>query len=311
MIRVVALGALCLAAMPAQAAPLVTSDSDCPSAADVTARLAGLWSGDNPGSIAAHIHVEVGQMTVELVSESESAASRTLPTEPDCESRAQAAALVIASWLDTMTADPLGLAVPVEMPPTVPTNPQVRAPVGETQLPAQAPAIVRFSFNMGVFASVDALGAGATLSGEAAWLRLAGRFGLAAGLVLPLPREMSVGPGTARWWRPVLALALRAPLTQGTWILDGGVGPAFGLLVVAGSGFDQNDTNLAASWGATAGVRLAHRSASKWAYWAELHTLIWPAAQNIRNDVAGSAPHLAALPRIEAQLGLGFSFAAF
>jgi hypothetical protein len=304
----VALGALCLAAIPARGAPRVTSDSDCPSAGEVTARLAGLWSEDNPTSVAAHIRVEVGQMTVELVSESEPAASRILPADPDCESRAQAAALVIAAWLDTMTADPLGLAVPVAMPPAVPTSPQVRAPVSEKPLPEQA----RLSLGVGAFASGDARGAGAVLSGEAEWLRLAGRFGLLAGVWLPLAREVSVGQGTARWWRPVLALALRAPLAQGTWILDGGVGPALGLLVVAGNGFDQNHTDVAMSWGASAGLRLAHRSRSRWAYWAELRTLLWPAAQNIRNDVAGSsAPHLAALPRIEAQLGLGFSFAVF
>ena len=307
MMRVVALGALCLAAMPASAAPLVTSDSDCPSAAEVRARLAGLWSGDSSVSATADIRVQGGQMAVELASESEPATSRILPAEPDCESRAQAAALVIAAWLDTVTADPLGLAVPIAVPAAVPTSPQVRAPVTEKPLPAQA----RLSLGLGALASVDARGAGAILSGETAWLRLAGRFGLLVGLSLPLPREMSVGRGSARWWRPVLALALRAPLTQGTWILDGGIGPALGLLVVAGNGFDQNHTDLAVSWGAVAGVRLAHRSRGKWAYWAELRGLLWPAAQNIRDDVPGSAPHLAALPRIEAQLGLGSSFAVF
>jgi hypothetical protein len=246
-------------------------------------------------------------MAVELASESEPAASRTLPTEPDCESRAQAAALVIAAWLDTMTADPLGLAVPIALPPAGLTSPQARAPVAEKPLLAQA----RLSLGVGALASVDARGAGAVLSGEAAWLRLVGRFGVLVGLWLPLPRDMSVGQGSASWWRPVLALALRAPLTQGTWILDGGVGPALGLLVVTGNGFDQNHTDVAVSWGVTAGVRLAHRSTSKWAYWAELRGLLWPAAQNIRDQVAGAAPHLAALPRIEAQLGLGFSFAVF
>ena len=297
--------ALCLAAMPALAAPLVTSDSDCPSAGEVAARLEGLWSGASPASVAAHVRVGAGQMTVELVSESEPAVSRSLPTEPDCESRAQAAALVIAAWLDTVTADPLGLAVPVAIP-AVPTSPQVPAPVAET-----SPAPPRLLLDLGAFASGDARGAGAGVAGEAEWLRLAGRFGLLAGLSVPLPRELGVGQGTARWWRPVLALALRVPLTQGSWILDGGVGPAFGLLVVAGSGFDQNHTDVAASWGATAGLRLAHRRRSKWAYWAELRGLLWPAAQNIRNDVSGSAPRLAALPRIEAQLGLGFSLAVF
>jgi hypothetical protein len=304
--RVVALGALCLAATPAWAAPLVTSDSDCPSAADVTNRLAGLWSGDNPVSATAHVRVEAGRMAVDLASENEPATSRLLPAEPDCESRAQAAALVIAAWLDSMPADPLGRVESIAVLSVDPAS--LRAPIAEKPLPAQP----RFSLGGAALASVDARGAGAVLSGETAWRRLVGRFGLTAGFSVPLPREMGVGQGTARWWRPVLALAVRASLNQGAWILDAGIGPAFGLLVVAGSGFHPNNTDVAVSWGATAGVRLAHRSRSKWAYWADLRTLLWPAAQNIRSDVEGSnTPKLAALPRIEAQLGLGFSFGFF
>jgi hypothetical protein len=202
-----------------------------------------------------------------------------------------------------MPADPLGRVEPVALLSVEPAS--LRAPIAETPLPAQP----RFSLGVGALAALDAQGAGAVLSGEAAWTRLAGRFGLAAGLSAPLPRKMDVGSGSARWWRPVLALEMRVPLTQGAWILEGGLGPAFGLLVVAGSGFRPDNTDVAVSWGATAGVRLAHRSRGKWAYWAELRTLLWPAAQNIRSDVEGSkTPILAALPRIEGQLGLGFSF---
>jgi hypothetical protein len=304
--RVVALSALCLAATPAWAAPLVTSDSDCPSAAEVTSRLAVLWSGDNPVSATAHVRVEAGRMAVDLASENEPATSRLLPAEPDCESRAQAAALVIAAWLDSVPADPLGRVESVAVLSVDPAS--LRAPIVGKPLPAQP----RFSLGVAALASVDARGAGAVLSGETAWARLAGRFGLTAGLSAPLPRELSVGEGTARWWRPVIALAVRAPLTQTAWILDAGLGPAFGLLVVTGSGFHPNNTDVAVSWGATAGIRLAHRSRSKWAYWADLRTLLWPAAQNIRSDVEGSnTPKLAALPRIEAQLGLGFSFGFF
>jgi hypothetical protein len=293
-------------AAPALAAPLATSDSDCPSAADVTARLAGLWSGDNPASAAAHIRVELGQMTVDLVSEGEPAVSRILPAEPDCESRAQAAALVIAAWLDSRPSGPLGEVEPATSPPLERAG--LRAPEAIEQ-PA-SPAPPRVFLGIGGLASVDARGAGAVLSAEAAWLRLSGRVGLGAGLSLPLPREMAVGQGKARWWRPVLALALRVPLTEGTWAFDAGVGPAFGLLVVAGSGFPQNHTDAVGSWGATAVLRLARRSRGR-AYWADLRGLLWPAAQNIRNDVPGAAPYLEAVPRIEAQLGLGFSFAVF
>jgi hypothetical protein len=299
----VVLGTLCVAARPAAATPVVTSDSDCPSAAEVVARLAGMLSGDNPVvSGAAQVRVQGGQIVVELAGESEPAASRILPAEPDCGSRAQAAALVIAAWLDSLPADPLAAAESVGALAIDPGS--LRAPVTAHASPVQPHLLL----GVGASASLDAQSAGAALSGEAAWLRLAGRFGLAAALAAPLPRQMSVGQGKGRWWRPTLALVLRAPLTQGAWMLDGGVGPVFGLLLVTGSGFDQNHTDLAVSWGATAGLRLVHRHGSKWAYWAELYTLLWPAAQNIRNDVRGSDPKLAALPRIEVHLGVGFSF---
>jgi hypothetical protein len=329
----VALSTLCVASMPATAAPLVSSDSDCPSAADVVTRLTGLWSADNPALVAARIHVGVGQMTVTLVSESEPASTRILPAEPDCQSRAQAAALVIAAWLDSVPAALLVLPEPVlpsgsfgaDSPPRQPPRASpalvavpaaapvpVSAPAAQLQTSvteAAPPAQSRFSLGLGGFASLDPRGASAALSGEAAWARVAGRFGLAATVAAPLPRSTSLGGGTAFWWRPVVGLALRAPLTQGAWLLDTGVGPVFGLLVVSGSGFRPNHTEAAASWGAAAGFRLAHRRSRAGAYWAELRTLLWPAAQSIR--VIGSGASSAALPRIEGQLGLGFSFAVF
>jgi hypothetical protein len=302
---VVGLGALCVAATPAWAAPVITSDSDCPSVPEVVARLTGLLSGNSPGtSGAAHIRVQAGQMVVELAGEGEPAASRILPAEADCHSRAQAAALVIAAWLDNMPADSQAQAESVPALAIEPASLHAQSPVTE----AAPPAPSRFSLGAAVFASIDTQGPGAVLSAEAAWKRLAGRLGLATALSLPLPRDTNVGQGKARWWRPVLALALRAPLTKGTWILDAGAGPVFGLLLVAGNGFQQNRTALAVSWGATAGFRLAHRNRSKWVYWTELRTFLWPSAQNIRNDVQGSAAKLAALPRIEVHLGLGCSF---
>jgi hypothetical protein len=301
---VTALSALCLAA-PALAAPLVTSDSECPSADHVTARLAGLWSGDNPASATASIRVGLGRLTIDLISEGEPAVSRSLPAEPDCEARAQAAALVIAAWLDSRPG-PLGEVESVPVPPLELAS--LRVPKPKVQPPLPVPP--RLFLGIGALAFVDTRGAGAVLSPEAAWLRLVGRVGLWAGLWLPSPRKMTVDPGTARWWRPVLALGLRVPFTEGTWIAEGGIGPAFGLLVVSGSGFTQDHTDWAPSFGATVGFRLARLSRGR-AYWAELRGLLWPAVQNIRSDVSGSVSHYEAVPRIEGQLGLGFSFSVF
>jgi len=298
-------GALWMTALPALAAPEISSDSDCPSAVEVVARLTGLLSGNSPvASGAAHIRVQGGQMIVELAGEGEPAASRILPAEADCHLRAQAAALVIAAWLDNMPADPLDQAESVPALAIDPSSLHLGSTVTETAQPAPS----RFLPGAAAFASIDDQGPGGVLSVEAAWRNLVGQFGLATDLSFPLPRDMNVGQGKARWWRPVLALDLRAPLTQGDWILDAGAGPVLGLLLVAGNGFQQNRTDLAVSWGATAGFRLAHRNRSNWLYWAELRTLLWPVAQHIRNEVQGAAARLADLPRIEVHLGLGCSF---
>jgi hypothetical protein len=293
-----ALAALCAMVRPAPAAPLVSSDSECPSAPEVTALLAGLLAGNDRVAGAAHIRIQGGQMAVELNSESEPAASRILPAEPDCGLRAQAAALVIAAWLDSAPSEPLAVES-AAVPP---------AQTGNSIEATTTPNPPRLWLGMGALGSLDTQGAGGALSGEAAWARLVGRIGLLASITVPLSREMSVGQGTAGWWRPVLALAARVPLFSGGWIFEGSFGPAFGLLRVSGRGFDQNHTDLATSWGATAGIRLARRHGGRWAYWAELRGMAWPVPQSIRNDVQGQEPRLTSLPRIEMQVGLGFSF---
>jgi hypothetical protein len=293
-----ALAALCAMAKPAPAAPLVSSDSECPSAPEVAALLAGLSTGNDRVGGAAHIRIQGGQMIVELNSEIEPAASRILPAEPDCGLRAQAAALVISAWLDSAPGEPLA----VESTAVLPAQP--RNSIERTTTPRPP----RLWLGLGALGSLDMQGAGGVLSGEVAWARLVGRMGMLATITAPLPRETSVGQGTAGWWRPVLALAARVPLFAGSWIFEGTVGPAFGLLMVSGRGFDQNHTNLAPSWGATAGVRLARRHGGRWAYWAELRGMVWPVTQSIRNDVQGQEARLTALPRIEMQAGLGFSF---
>jgi hypothetical protein len=285
---------------PALAAPLVTSDSDCPSAPEVAAQLANLWQGERVTSVAAHIRLKDTQLLIDLVSENEPVVTRSLPTDSDCRSRAQDAALVIAAWLDTVSSDPVGLPLPVPA-----ASAPAPAPVRRMPLPPPP----RFLLGVGAFASVDSQGAGGMLATEAVWLRLAGRLGVRAGISIPLPRTMTVGPGTSRWWRPVLDVGLALPISQGTWNFAASAGPALGLLVVAGQGFDKNHSEVVPSWGALAGLRLSYRRASGGAAWAELRGLLWPGAQSIRNDVVGSAPRESTLPRFEGHLGLGFSFA--
>jgi hypothetical protein len=289
-------------ASPALAAPVVTSDSNCPSAAEVSAQVANLWQAERATAVAAHIRLDGARMLIDLASENEPVITRGLPLESDCRARAQAAALVIAAWLDMVNADPVGL------PPVVPP---ASARVSTSATPTPPRSAARFLLGLGGYASLDAQGAGALFSGDAAWLHLAGRLGLRAGLSFPLPRTMTVGQGQSRWWRPMLDLGLVLPLHEGAWNLQANAGPALGLLLVSGKGFDRNRTDVVLSWGALAGLRLGYTRTSGSTAWLELRGLLWPGAQSIRNEVLGTTPRDSALPRAEGHLGLGFSFAAF
>ena len=55
----------------------------------------------------------------------------------------------------------------------------------------------RLWLGLGALGSLDMQGAGGVLSGEVAWARLVGRMGMLATITAPLPRETSVGQGTA------------------------------------------------------------------------------------------------------------------
>lgn len=299
----VALALLMLGAgRPAFAAPALTSDSECPSAAEVTAHIANLWRGERALSGAAHIRQDGARLHIDLAGEDEPVVTRSLPVDADCRSRAQAAALVIAAWLDTANADLIGLAAP--LPPT-PT------PASDPLRPTSPPSAPQLMLGLGGFASVDSGGAGALLAPEAAWLRLLGQMGLRAGLSFPLPRTMTVGYGSSRWWRPGLDVGMVLSLNQGPWNLWASAGPVLGLLVVTGKGFDENHTDVVLSWGALAGLRLSRTRPGGGAVWAELRGLLWPWAQSIRNEVMGSPWRESALPRLEGHLGLGFSYAVF
>jgi hypothetical protein len=295
---------LVLLAFPAfaRANPTVTSDSECPSADEVTTALAGLLPAGGPAHAMAQIRTLDDHQEVAFSSEGEPAHSRELPQEPSCEARAQAAALIIAAWMDAMPAGALG-------PPdvTVPTAP----PAGST--PAQDPDTDSGQrsvwLGLGALGMLDAVGVKGGLAGEASFERLVGNLGLAVALSGALAREVSVGQGTARWWRPALAADVRLPILTHGWNLEASLGPVIGMVVLHGRGHDRNSNDVARSWAVGAGLR-SSRTWGRTRLWIELKTRLWPETQRIRNEVQDAPlPRTQRLPPWEGTLGLGFSLA--
>jgi hypothetical protein len=276
--------------------PSVTSDSGCPSAAAVTAGLAGLLPGNDPGVAVASIVTQDDRQLVKLSSEGEPVGSRELPRQPDCQTRALDAALIIAAWLDAMPAR--------TFEPAEAVSPERRKPEPESD-EDEHPA--RLWVGLGVLGMLDPMGANLGLTAEFAVDQAVGPFGLAVATSAALARDVSVGQGTARWWRPALQAALRLPFAAGDWTLEASAGPVFGLIVLQGRGYDENSKDVVTSWGAGAGLRSQH-TWERCRLWVELGGRLWPETQRIRSEVQDvKATRTRDLPLWEATLGLGVS----
>jgi hypothetical protein len=137
-----------LAALQASAAAAVVnveSDSSCPSAKAVREVLDALGGRDAPRSASVSVRNRGDRLTVEFTWPGETQSeTRELAVESDCESRAQAAAVVVASWLGilpgvALVSSPLGPPpVEIESSKIVPLPPPTPPPV-EPSHPEPAP----------------------------------------------------------------------------------------------------------------------------------------------------------------------------
>lgn len=302
--RIASLTCLILLAVPrfGRAAPSVTSDSECPSASAVSAGLVGLLPSGDPVFAVANIRTLGDRQVVELSSEGEPVGRRELPPQADCQTRALDAALIIAAWLDAMPARSFE-------PPDVTAS----APPPHDKTSAVPPTDEephRVWVGLGLLGMLDAVGANMGMTAEVAIERVVGSLGLAAATSAALARDVTVGQGTARWWRPALQAALRLPLLDDDWNLEASLGPILGLIVLQGRGYDQNRKDVVSSWGAGAGLRSA-RTWGRAQLWFELSGRFWPERQRIRNEVQDTkTTRTEELPRWEGYFGLGFSLAA-
>jgi hypothetical protein len=291
----------------ASAATRISSDSSCPSSEAISGRLPALLAAGGPESASARVRNDGQALHIELSTPGEPNQLRTVPLGGDCEERAEVAALIIALWLDAMPEGNIKA-------PGIPPRERHDGAVGDGHLDADDPnrepirSSGRALLGAGGFGLADNRGASGGLVLGASMPELIEDFGLLVDLSLAWRREMSVGRGTTRYWRPTFALQATAEIHSRRWIVRVLVGPALGVLSVSGSGYDKDLNATTVTWGVDFGVALV-RPWGRHEAWLSLGSIAWPQSRRIltRSSLPDSD---AALPEWEGRLALGLSWGA-
>jgi hypothetical protein len=215
---------------------------------------------------------------------------RDLTMEPDCQARATAAALVIATWMDDL--------------PAVVTGAPVLAPIKEQPLP---PGPARHELGAGLYSNT---GDGFQPGLYADFVRLRSRndWGLLACLALDAPRKELVDGGVTRWLRSSAALGVQARSNRKGHILAVDLALAGAFVPAWGSGYASNKSDGSFTWGPLADLR-AGFPWGRARLWVALRANIWVRPQSLQIDAktsTGSARH--DLPWWDAQVALGMSY---
>ncbi len=299
---VVALGVLAVP-VQASAATRVSSNSDCPSSDAISLRLLGLLAAGGPEDAAARVNVDEQSMHIDVAAPGDTSQERTVPLAGNCDERAEMAAMIIASWLDAM---PAGTIRPPGIPPKERRETWASSGSGDpSDNPDWEPirTSTRTQAGVGILGLADKQGVNPGLALAAGMPELIEDFGLAVEASVGLYRDLGVGIGTARYWRPTLALKLTADAYRGRWILRVLVGPALGLLLVNGSGYDRNLSDTTVMWGIDFGLALA-RAWQKREAWISLAAMAWPQGRSIRSTPEAPGSQVA-LPEWEVRLVTG------
>jgi len=269
--------------------PTIASNSDCPSSRDIESHLSVLLPNDDVPSGTATISAAPNGLLVDLRAENRAfRAQRTVVVGGDCEERARAAAVVIATWWPVGTAG-------IERAETKP----------EVFVARESPR--RFDVSAGGFASVgsDGVAPGARL--EAAWLPWAQSFGFRLSVGGTGWQGGSLGQGQAHWMRA--ASEIGPTYSRGVLRLDGSV--VASLFRIQGSGFTVDQTSTGVSVGASAGLR-AGWAWNQWLPWLELRAIWWPQSQRIYvTDLGTGLQTTRPMPHAELQLGAGIALSLF
>jgi len=313
----------------------VESDSACPSADAVRAALDALGGRKAARSASMIVRSRDDRLIVEFGWPGEAVSEfRELPAESDCESRAQAAAVVVAAWLGILpgarvVSYPLGepstevwyskiaplppVTAPVAIPPF--SEPASVAPT----LPAEARPSLAAERALEPRHSWLGIGLGGSAGGglvpglrvELLRARVAAGFDLGwlASTLVTMPRSKTIDIGTSSWIRPAIGVAGMATWRANRVQVGLDLGPLIGLTVAWGSNYPTNETDASVTWGLTGGFRLHLPFLSSRA-WAELRVIDWLRTEQLQHEVLPAGPSGSAeLPSVEGLLSVGFSLA--
>jgi hypothetical protein len=290
----------------ASAAARVSSDSSCPSSDAISVRLLGLLAEGGPVTASARVHIDGPSMRIDLSTPGEANQQRLIPLSGDCDERAEVAALSIASWLDAM---PVGAVKapgipPRERPPVAVASSRGNDPDDPNWEPTRTSG--RTLIGAGGFALVDKQGGTGGIVARAGLPQMIEDIGLQLDASLAYRREVTVGGGTAVYWRPTFALQATAEVYHRRWVARAGVGPALAVLRVDGSGYQTNnwgDTTV--MWGADFGLTLA-RAWQRNELWFSVSGMTWQDRHILSlPETTGSS---VAMPAWEGRLAAGISW---
>jgi hypothetical protein len=301
-----------LAAYAAFTPPEVRGAGSCPSAAEVAARLGPLLPWERGAADARADVVELtsaGGVTIVRLRDPDGNVVDERTTAAACDERAAEIAVLVAAWeadLHTHLAFPPPAAARAK-PPTPPAA-APRATISQETKPAPA-ATTRTTVSLGAAVSMVAPPSqGLAPAGwvEGTWGRGAtptfrGRLSLGA----TGAHEIALAPGTVTWRRAAIGLGAMAGFGSARAHAALRAGALLGAIMSRGSGFDVDQS--ATSWqvGADAGLRGELALTPRFAIWADVGLAGFPGRQRVAvHNVAQTA----ALPRWEAQAGLGASF---
>jgi hypothetical protein len=266
----------------------------CPSSLDVEARVRTILHLRAEQELSESFLVERHEagLYVELrAADATSIGQRTLPADGSCDELAQAAAVVLSSWLTDVHPDFAGALPPPPAPQPEPEPEPEPAPTPAPRIktpppPAPAPIITPRSWDFAFGIGGDYSGAQAALAGfvGAGYLARERGVGVSAMVMPMLSRQHSLGPGTVDWRRWPLGVGPALRLGVAGAAVDASAGPALAWLHFAGDHFDANDVRDGVAWGGFLNLRVSSR-ADRWGVFGLLDAQVYPAVTVAARDV--------------------------